>query len=375
MAVSMDPYSRLIYDKQRERTGGKPLSPTDLEYLGYGVTSAQSDRALAGRSQALAEKSQAQNFGLATEKLAFEKEAYQQGLAQQKTSLLTGIPMQLATIDWMTKGKDSPGVVRKAGEWAYDQGKEAYGKLTPTTAASQGPGPQTDAALEHAASADMPAYAPGGSDALSNADALANIGVQDTISYSDVSSAYGGMTAEAAAEAGSTAVEYIPYVGWVYKALSTLGGGNPEVAVRGAGEGIEKAGQAVGEIGEGVTSGAVFQGFWEAVTSPFKETVICSELARQGLVPWSLVDAEHRYHGAFSPQVYQGYLLWARPVVRGMQRSALLTKLVAPFGRAFLREVASRVEGGKGSFLGKLLISIGVPICAALGRAPEMEVA
>ena len=93
-------------------------------------------------------------------------------------------------------------------------------------------------------------------------------------------------------------------------------------------------------------------------------TVICTELHRQGYVPKELLDLEKKYQSNFDHETYWGYRIWADPVVRGMRRSAMLTKIVALFGKAFIEEVAHRVEPErKGSKFGSLILKVGVPLC------------
>lgn len=96
-------------------------------------------------------------------------------------------------------------------------------------------------------------------------------------------------------------------------------------------------------------------------------TVICSELYRQGIVSKELLDLEDQYHRNFTWAVYWGYRHWADPVVVLMQRSKLVTQLIAVFGKAFLKEVAHQVDPSrKGSWLGAWLLKHGVPMCEAL---------
>ncbi len=96
-----------------------------------------------------------------------------------------------------------------------------------------------------------------------------------------------------------------------------------------------------------------------------KPSVICTELLRQGRVSKELYELEHKYEWPWA--TYWGYRIWADKVVEGMQKSRALSLVVAILGRAFLTEVAHRVDSARrGSLLGKLIFLVGVPICNRL---------
>lgn len=102
-------------------------------------------------------------------------------------------------------------------------------------------------------------------------------------------------------------------------------------------------------------------------------TVICSELHRQGYIPWNVLylDGQHRVK-TIDDETYKGYLRWAEPTVRLMKKSRVVTQLIRPFGVAWAHEMAHREDPKiEGHWLGKILIKIGVPICKRLGRTEE----
>lgn len=99
-------------------------------------------------------------------------------------------------------------------------------------------------------------------------------------------------------------------------------------------------------------------------------SIICTELQRQGYLPKYVVilDGEHRLRH-IDAATYRGYVRWAKHVVWTMQRSRIVTWLVAPVGRAWAYEMAHRVAPGiPGSLFGRALMKIGVPICRYLGK-------
>lgn len=97
-------------------------------------------------------------------------------------------------------------------------------------------------------------------------------------------------------------------------------------------------------------------------------TVICTELHRQGLLPDEIMTADAQF-GAKMPQVVMnGYHLWAKPLVSLMQKSDTVTLFVNYFAQPWAQEMAYQ-EGvyEHGSYLGKLLMVIGIPVSALLG--------
>ena len=150
--------------------------------------------------------------------------------------------------------------------------------------------------------------------------------------------------------------------------MATLGmGGEKEKKVaggglRGAGAGAIAGGMATSWSGPGVLVGMAVGAVVGALVET--DTVICTELARQGYIEQEYLDLEHRVHWDFA--TYWGYRILADPVVTKMKTSKALTLLILPFAKAFLKEVAHRVEPKRsGSFLGSLLIKLGIPICQA----------
>lgn len=105
--------------------------------------------------------------------------------------------------------------------------------------------------------------------------------------------------------------------------------------------------------------------------------VICTELHRQGRISDEVYASDHAVGlrmATEQPNVVSGYHLWAIPVVKLMQKSKLVTKVVEPFGKAWANEMHYQETGkGKSSILGRLIISIGVPVCGAIGKLKRKE--
>ena len=102
------------------------------------------------------------------------------------------------------------------------------------------------------------------------------------------------------------------------------------------------------------------------VTVAVNETIVCTEVHRQGAIDDSTRRSASKYSRMVSRELYQGYLMVFGPVVRLMQKSTLASKILIPIGVAFSMEVAHRANPSiKGSRFGSLLITIFKPVCIA----------
>jgi hypothetical protein len=106
---------------------------------------------------------------------------------------------------------------------------------------------------------------------------------------------------------------------------------------------------------------------------PVSPKVICAELHRQGLMDEIIFKADEafgRHLRDSHRDVLLGYQLWAKPVVRWMQKSRTVTRIVASVATPWAYEMAYRMGArNKGSFAGTILMDAGVPICKIIGWA------
>lgn len=110
-----------------------------------------------------------------------------------------------------------------------------------------------------------------------------------------------------------------------------------------------------------------------AMNPPQKEgKVLCTELHRQGFLPDDVYASDFIVGKTMSyqdPCVVEGYHYWAKPLVYRMRQSRLLTAIVKPFVKAWAYEMHHQVTGKKcSSFIGKLLVFAGVPLCRLIGK-------
>tara|TARA_R110002020_G_scaffold276304_3_gene491677 strand:+ start:1924 stop:3096 length:1173 start_codon:yes stop_codon:yes gene_type:complete len=100
--------------------------------------------------------------------------------------------------------------------------------------------------------------------------------------------------------------------------------------------------------------------------------VICTELHRQRKLDDATMAADKEYGemvAEHDPHTMAGYHLWAKPVVRLMQKSKIITWIVALLALPWAREMLLRQTGnGRGSWRGRILMRLGIPLCRFLGR-------
>jgi hypothetical protein len=100
--------------------------------------------------------------------------------------------------------------------------------------------------------------------------------------------------------------------------------------------------------------------------------VICTELHRQGKLDDATMAADKEFGEMVAendPHTMAGYHLWAKPIVRLMQKSKIITWLVALLALPWAREMFLRQTGsGRGSWRGRILMRLGIPVCRFIGR-------
>jgi hypothetical protein len=94
-----------------------------------------------------------------------------------------------------------------------------------------------------------------------------------------------------------------------------------------------------------------------------KGTVICTELASQGKLDLKLYSAGHVHFWTLPKQTVRGYHFWARSVVSLMQKSPLLSSLLAPIAKSRYEYIVH----GKITFWGMVTVYIGQPVCYLIG--------
>lgn len=97
-----------------------------------------------------------------------------------------------------------------------------------------------------------------------------------------------------------------------------------------------------------------------------KKSVVCTEMVKQGLIDEYIWHFDSLYASTLPYEVYNGYLMLFTPVVNKMKHSRRFSRFVAFFGKPAATEMAHRYEPRiKGNLFGKIILSIGIPICNA----------
>jgi hypothetical protein len=103
-----------------------------------------------------------------------------------------------------------------------------------------------------------------------------------------------------------------------------------------------------------------------SLSSGFMNTIICSELCRQGYMSEEIrmADMEHgKKILEESPEIYFGYIFLARPVVSLMKKSSIFTRIIALPTLCWAYHIA-----GKRNLTGLIINTLGSALCAIVGR-------
>lgn len=323
MSINSNPYylksSLGDMEKQKALTTGMPLDAKTA----YGITSAELDERYnqvnKNADRALAQQNADRNFNLALQAQNISQDQYK---SAQKTAGIQSIVSGAGAAGQMALGY---GALKNAGVFGAKEAATATGKTALTTAAT----PTT------------------------------------TQTAGEVIQA--GLDAEAAGAGGTAAGA------WGAETAGTVLGYDA------AGEAITvgmEAGAAGAEIGAWGTAAAAAPyvaaaiGVYLAVSYISKESIICTELNRQGHLSdrllehsraWRVINIDNRTYG--------GYLLLATPIVWLMRKSKLFSLMVKPFVVSYANEAANSMDKrkGKSNLLGRIVINVGKPICSIVG--------
>ena len=89
--------------------------------------------------------------------------------------------------------------------------------------------------------------------------------------------------------------------------------------------------------------------------------VLCTELYRQGLLPFSHIKADLKFlKRHVSRETHENYLRWATPLVEVMKRNKLVTLLILPFVRLWSGYMKATVENRRPPISGKVIHNLGI---------------
>lgn len=104
--------------------------------------------------------------------------------------------------------------------------------------------------------------------------------------------------------------------------------------------------------------------------------IICTKLYELGKMPREIYEADQAFGAILvqeSPETYNGYACWAKPVVRWMGRDDWFGKFVVfaayhiatPWSKAMAQEMGVKVESG---WFGRFLMKQGLKVCRIIGK-------
>lgn len=124
-----------------------------------------------------------------------------------------------------------------------------------------------------------------------------------------------------------------------------------------------EGGGGVGGSGGGSSKGNIGGG-WSS-------TVICTHMYRNGYIDEDTYNHDRGFGALIrmcDPNIYRGYIVWAAPYVRLMERHPVLTKITAPFAKAWAKHMKYLFTGKDDSLLGKVIMKVGMPVCRFIGK-------
>ena len=380
-ALSIGSYSRLRQQMAQYRaiTGHDPSTQVLQAMMETEVSQAQTrslqaeELNIRSRSEERQEESQKFQENYMTSQAATQASQFERSRALQEQSQLTqasqfqeSLALQKQQLSDQAKAAKASGMIQ-LGETAA---VGAY--LLKDTAIMQGLGRTiggmlTPAAASAATAAGLSSAAVG-STAISGGLA-AEYGALGTAGMTGY-----GVTAAGGAGVGGAAVGTSAGLGATAGAagLGGLVGGAVGGAVAG------ETGSTVGTIGGATAAGWYVGGPYGAVVGAVVGviqvvaggSIVCTELLRQGLVSAHLVRSATVYKKRFvDEETYQGYLRIFGPVVKKMQSSKLVTRIITPIGVCAFTEMGSRVSKRyKSTLTGKVVLGVGQGICKLVGR-------
>lgn len=377
---------------QQRAITGTALSPTTVESAMYGGLKEDYDlsfkRGTIERQVTSSEKLAAEQRAIEREKLALSASQFDDKMGLEKdartSQAITGITTAALTNadkigDFASKTKDwfsglkSSSTLTPGAEAAISSA-ESYGAAVAGSAMTT---PGITAAIPEIA--EVGAVSPSMFGFASTEGTLAAT-VESTVAHEWAAAGLGQMGMVGAGEAGAatgvaaTATEtsmlasmgkalsligsYVPFVGLAFAAASFIFPGFGE--------------KVTDTIGDAATS------VWNAVTSVFDGSVVCTELERQGYLPFDVLFNEGLARMLYIDEnAYRGYLRLFKPYVRLMQKKYVgkfFTLLILPFGRAIAYELANKVnESYKPSKLGKIILRLGLPICRFVDEIKDVD--
>lgn len=184
-----------------------------------------------------------------------------------------------------------------------------------------------------------------------------------------------GTAAEGATAGGST---LLSTAGSALPVVGAAGIGGAIGGAIGQGKKAEVTGGALGGAAAGAAAGSFVPGIGTAigalvgggVGAAENATVICTEMHRQGYISSKVLVLDWIYRAKYiDDDTYNGYMIWAPTIVKGMKRSKIFSYIVSSIAKRWALNAAHEIDSSiPPSFTGRILHSIGIPLCRTIGR-------
>jgi len=182
--------------------------------------------------------------------------------------------------------------------------------------------------------------------------------------------------------------QYVPGAGEAGSSISSTLGAIPGWGWAGIGSGVittaitgdVKKGAATGGgatagayIGSSILPpvGTIVGGLMGSIIgSEASDTVICTELCRQGIISSSLYTTVHKITDTLPLSVKLGYYSWAIPLVKLMRKSKIITKLVSSLAIPTMHYISSTIDSSyRPNIIGKVIWKVGKKLCDIKGKS------
>jgi len=324
--------------------GGAAKSGMDVSQIGKGYADIFGQDALDQAVAANAQGEQPKSLE-AQSALALAKGFEPKGLISAAISDESVSEKELKKAKHILSLIEGPFAQEAQSEFSFNQNPEAMTSLSTDLEAANAPMGAEEAIM------GMPAYGqPGG---IGGGSIVGSLGPHDVGQGNAPASAN---TPGAVAQPGLVQSGFSAPQGGEGTTTGNFGGGDEGgSSVSGSG-GIGYGGGESGDVGGGGDG----------------DTVICTELYRQGLMPTDIYEADCAFGASLDSDVMEGYQLWGKPVAHAMSKSKLLTMIAKPFVLSWANHMAYGF-GGKRTLFGRFALTIGVPICRFIGRRLNKE--
>jgi len=130
------------------------------------------------------------------------------------------------------------------------------------------------------------------------------------------------------------------------------------------------AGSIVPGVGTAIGAGIGYAAGWFLDDVLGIESVLCTELNRQGYLPKKILRYAQIYKMRhIDDELFIGYLWWASKVVYLMQKSWLFTQIVRPFGVGWSYHMAHQIKPSiPDSTIGKYFLKVMIPITRGISK-------